>query len=42
MSPRNIQLNISQQSDCKDFNIISCIPLKGMIITVEHTLLYSM
>lgn len=38
---KNTQLNMSEESDYKNFNIMWCIPLKGMIITMELTLLYS-
>lgn len=36
-----MQLKISEESDYKDFNTMWCIPLKGMSITMEPTLLYS-
>lgn len=41
MPSKNIQLKISEQSDYKDFNIMWCIPLKGMIFTMKHTPSYS-
>lgn len=39
MSSKTIQLKISEESDYKDFNTMWCIPLKGMSITMEPTLL---